>query len=137
MAYRIEDQDEPTKEALIALGAVFRKIRVARGLTQRLLSARSGVSQSVISRFENGKAPWLAAVQIARLLAALDLEPGLLGFGDKAVPSPVPGWVMLMQRFESKQRRLDLQTFEARQRQFREERIARRRLTEQAAADPP
>jgi transcriptional regulator with XRE-family HTH domain len=127
MAYRLEDQDEPTKEALVALGSAFLAIRRSRGLTQRQLEARSGVSQSVISRFENGKAPWLAAVQIARLLAALDLEPGLLGFGEKAVKSPVPGWVMLMQRFEAKRRRLDLQAIEEHQRRQRDERLERLR----------
>jgi transcriptional regulator with XRE-family HTH domain len=127
MAYRLQDQDEPTREALRVLGSVFLRIRSARGLTQRQLEARSGVSQSVICRFENGKAPWLAAVQIARLLAALDLEPGLMGFEEKAVPSPVPGWKMLMDRFESRQRRLDLASFEERQRLQREERRARLR----------
>jgi transcriptional regulator with XRE-family HTH domain len=122
MAYRLEDQDEPTREALAVLGSTFRQIRHARGLTQRQLEARSGVSQSVISRFENGKAPWLSATLIARLLAALDLQPGLLGFGDRAVKSDVPAWVTLMQRFEAKRRRLDLQTIEERQRLHIEER---------------
>jgi len=138
MGYRLQDQDEPTKEALVALGSAFLKIRAARGLTQRQLERRSGVSQSVISRFENGKAPWLAAVQIARLLAALDLEPGMLGFGEKAVPSPVPGWVTLMERFEARRRRLDLQTFEERQRLARAERWARWREVEAGGdARPP
>ena len=108
MGYRLEDQDPPTCEALAVLGSVFRAIREARGLTQRQLAARSGLSQSTISRFENGKAPWLAAVWIARLLAGLDLEPGLLDFGPTAVKSPVPGWVVLMNRFEANRRYRDI-----------------------------
>src|SRR3990172_628362 len=113
MGYRLEDQDEPTLEALRVLGATYRSIRDARGLTQRQLSARSGLSQSTISRFENGRAPWLAAVWIARLLAALDVEPGLDGFGTTAVKSPVPGWVVMMKGFEGNRRYRDRQVIAA------------------------
>ncbi|MEW5991548.1 MAG: helix-turn-helix transcriptional regulator [Chloroflexota bacterium] len=142
MRFRLEDQDEPTREALTVLGGVFRGLRTGRGLTQRQLEARSGVSQSTISRFENGKAPWLAAVQIARLLAALDLEPGLLGFGEKAVPNLVPAWVTLMDRFELRRRRADLQAFEQRRRielaatADRRMELARRRIALEALMAP-
>jgi transcriptional regulator with XRE-family HTH domain len=125
MAYRLEDQDPPTREALVALGSAFFEVRRARGLTQRRLSMRSGLAQSTISRFETGKAPWLSAVWIARLLAALDVEPGILGFGERAIKSSVPGWVILMRRFEANRRSRELQTLEARDRQLREERLAR------------
>jgi transcriptional regulator with XRE-family HTH domain len=128
MAYRLEDQDAPTREALVALGSAFFEIRRARGLTQRKLAARSGLAQSTISRFETGKAPWLAAVWVARLLAALDLEPGLLGFGERAVRSNVPGWVVLMRRFEANRRYRELQTIAERDRQLRAERLKRLRL---------
>lgn len=103
------------------------EIRRARGLTQRQLSARSGLAQSTISRLETGKAPWLSAVWIARLLAALDLEPGLMGFGEKAVRSSVPGWVILMRRFEANRRYRELQTIAERDRQLRDERFERLR----------
>jgi len=127
MAYRLEDQDPPTREALAALGSAMLEIRRARGLTQRQLSARSGLAQSTISRLETGKAPWLSAVWIARLLAALDLEPGLMGFGATAVKSSVPGWVILMRRFEANRRYRELQTIAERDRQVRDERIERLR----------
>jgi transcriptional regulator with XRE-family HTH domain len=127
MAYRLEDQDAPTREALAALGSAMLEIRKARGLTQRQLSSRSGLAQSTISRLETGKAPWLAAVWIARLLAALDLEPGLMGFGATAVKSSVPGWVILMRRFEANRRYRELQTIAERDRQLRDERMARLR----------
>ena len=103
------------------------EIRRARGLTQRQLSARSGLAQSTISRLETGKAPWLSAVWIARLLAALDLEPGLMGFGETAVKSSVPGWVILMRRFEANRRYRELQTIAERDRQLRDERFERLR----------
>ena len=127
MAYRLEDQDPPTREALVALGSAMFEIRRARGLTQRKLSSRSGLAQSTISRLETGKAPWLSAVWIARLLAALDLEPGLMGFGETAVKSSVPGWVILMRRFEANRRYRELQTIAERDRQLRDERMERLR----------
>lgn len=128
MAYRLEDQDPPTRAALAALGSALFEIRRARGLTQRQLSARSGLAQSTISRLETGKAPWLSAVWIARLLAAVDLEPGLMGFGETAVKSSVPGWVILMRRFEAGRRHRELQTIAERDRQLRDERLERLRI---------
>ena len=137
MGYRLEDQDEPTLEALRVLGATYRSIRVARGLTQRQLSARSGLSQSTISRFENRRAPWLAAVWIARLLAALDVEPGLDGFGTTAVKSPVPGWVVMMQRFEGNRRYRDRQVIAAQTRAARAEGLEQVRLELERERPPP
>ena len=137
MGYRLEDQDEPTLEALRVLGATYRSIRVARGLTQRQLSARSGLSQSTISRFENGRAPWLAAVWIARLLAALDVEPGLDGFGTTAVKSPVPGWVVMMKGFEGNRRYRDRQVIAAQARAARAERLEQVRLELERERPPP
>src|SRR3990172_2871028 len=137
MGYRLEDQDEPTLEALRVLGATYRSIRDARGLTQRQLSARSGLSQSTISRFENGRAPWLAAVWIARLLAALDVEPGLDGFGTTAVKSPVPGWVVMMKGFEGNRRYRDRQVIAAQARAARAERLEQVRLELERERPPP
>ena len=108
MAYRLEDQDPPTRAALVALGAVVYELRRSRGLTQRKWAQRSGLSQSSISRLENGKAPWLSAVWIARLLAGLDLEPGILGLRERATPSEVAGWRVLMDQFHRKRRDRDI-----------------------------
>ena len=105
MAYRLEDQDVPTREALVALGSVFVELRRSRGLTQRKLAARCGLSQSTICRLETGKAPWLSAVWIARLLAGLDIGPDILGFRTTLIEDPEPGWRHLMNRFEARRRR--------------------------------
>lgn len=108
MGYRLERQDAPTREALVALGSVFRELRQLRGLTQRQLASRSGLSQSSISRLETGKAPWLSAVWIARLLAGLDLDREELGPRPKAGSSPEAGWLLLMRRFDAARRRREL-----------------------------
>jgi ribosome-binding protein aMBF1 (putative translation factor) len=57
-------------EAAIELGLQFRDARVARGLSQRELSERSGVRQADISRIERGAGnPTEATLQ--RLASAL------------------------------------------------------------------
>jgi XRE family transcriptional regulator, regulator of sulfur utilization len=58
-------------EAAIELGLQFRDARVARGLSQRELSERSGVRQADISRIERGAGnPTEATLQ--RLASALE-----------------------------------------------------------------
>jgi transcriptional regulator with XRE-family HTH domain len=90
--------DEPTAEALRVLGRILYELRRQRGLSQRALAARCGLSQATISRLENGLAPGVRIAWIARLLAGLDLD----------VPWPghepwnawtAPGWVLLMEQF--------------------------------------
>lgn len=66
--------DPVTREALQVLGRVFRQLRSDRGLSQRGLAARSGLSQSTISRLECGLAEGMPAASIARLLAGLDAQ---------------------------------------------------------------
>jgi transcriptional regulator with XRE-family HTH domain len=120
MGYRLEQQDAPTREALVALGSVFLELRRSRGLTQRRLALRSGLSQSSISRLETGKAPWLSAVWIARLLAGLDLASGELGFQPTLTSSVDAGWRMLMRRFDTARRRRELQAIDESRRADRE-----------------
>src|SRR5579875_552962 len=58
-------------EAAIELGLQFRDARVARGMSQRELSERSGVRQADISRIERGAGnPTEATLQ--RLASALE-----------------------------------------------------------------
>jgi transcriptional regulator with XRE-family HTH domain len=54
-----------------ALGGRLRVLRHSSGLSQRALEARSGVSQSVICRLENGKAPGLRLDRLAAILAVI------------------------------------------------------------------
>jgi transcriptional regulator with XRE-family HTH domain len=72
MSHSIGRIDEPTREALMVLGEVLRELRAERGLSQRALADRCGLSQSTISRLETGKAEGVRAAWIARLLAGLD-----------------------------------------------------------------
>ena len=134
MAYRLEHQDEATREALIALGSVFLELRRSRGLTQRQLAGRCGLSQSSISRLETGKAPSLSAIWIARMLACLDIAPGILGFTSKIVEDPEPSWRRLMARFESRRRHREYNSliYEANRR--RERRLAAAKAEDQRLA---
>ena len=54
------------------LGMVLRELRGERGLSQRALADRCGLSQSTISRLEAGKADGVRIAWVARLLAGLD-----------------------------------------------------------------
>jgi transcriptional regulator with XRE-family HTH domain len=45
-------------------------------MTQRVMAARCGLSQSTISRVENGLAPGLRIAWLARILAGLHRDPG-------------------------------------------------------------
>lgn len=72
MSHSIGRIDGPTREALVVLGEVLRELRAERGLSQRALADRCGLSQSTISRLETGKAEGVRAAWIARLLAGLD-----------------------------------------------------------------
>lgn len=72
MAHTIGRVDPVTREALEVLGAVFRQLRAERGLSQRALAGRCGLSQPTISKLERGRAEGLRAAWIARLLAGLD-----------------------------------------------------------------
>lgn len=74
MAHMLERLDAPTREALEVLGSVLRSLRAERGLSQRALAGRCGLSQSTISRLETGKAEGVRVAWIARLLAGLDTQ---------------------------------------------------------------
>jgi transcriptional regulator with XRE-family HTH domain len=103
MSHTVGPIDEPTAEALRILGRILYELRRQRGLSQRALAARCGLSQSTISRLENGLAPGVRIAWIARLLAGLDLD----------IPAPghepwnawtAPGWALLMDRFATRGR---------------------------------
>ena len=124
MRYPIHAQDEPTRQALVALGGVFRELRWSRGLTQRKYARRCGLSQSTISRLENGLAPCLSIVWVARLLAALDLEPGMNGFNEGLVETSEPGWAPMMRRFERRRREDELKEMRIKWEQRRQRALA-------------
>lgn len=137
MAYKLEDQDAATREALVALGSVFRTLRASRGISQRVLEARCGLSQSSISRLETGKAPWMSAVWMARLLTGLDQAPDGHYFMPTVTRSQIAGWRLLMARFDAAHRHRELRTLTETRRADRERALAagRRELGEKRA--PP
>ena len=58
MYLRLPRPDPRLDEPLRLLGTAFADLRRNRGLSQRAMAEIIGVSQSSISRFEAGKAPW-------------------------------------------------------------------------------
>lgn len=55
-------------------GRRVRHVRMAMGLSQRALAAMIGIDQSVISRFENGRAPGIRFDKVISIIAALDID---------------------------------------------------------------
>jgi transcriptional regulator with XRE-family HTH domain len=103
MSHRLGPIDEPTAEALRALGEILLRVRGARGLSQRALAGRCGLSQSAISRLENGLAPGVRIAWVARLLAGLD--QGVPPIGHEPWNGwTTPGWVLLIERFSERGR---------------------------------
>lgn len=56
----------------------LRDLRHTRGWSQSELARRSGVSQSVISRLENGVIEAVSFENLERLATALECDPGYL-----------------------------------------------------------
>jgi len=75
----VDDLEDWTRVALEQLGSFVRERRHARRLSQVRLSERCGLSQSAISRLENGIAPGLRLAWFARVLVALQDEIGPAG----------------------------------------------------------
>ena len=61
------------------LGGAVRLLRQRRGWTQRELAARSGVSDSTLSRLERGHPDELSVAAIRRVASAIDLRVDLIG----------------------------------------------------------
>jgi transcriptional regulator with XRE-family HTH domain len=55
------------------LGAVVRRLRRRRDLTQEALARRAGITQGHLSRLETGRRPQPTADTIKRLARALDV----------------------------------------------------------------
>ena len=62
--------DTPTPE-MVLIGARFRHGRRQAGISQRKLAQKSGVSQSLISRFERGRTPGMSTILVIRIGMAL------------------------------------------------------------------
>ena len=58
----------------VLIGARFRRGRHLAGLSQRQIAERSGVSQTLISRFERGRCPGLAAWRLMAIAMAIGPE---------------------------------------------------------------
>jgi transcriptional regulator with XRE-family HTH domain len=73
----------------IALGRMFRRARRLAGLSQDKVEAGSGISQSVISRFERGLAPGMTTERLIRIASVVGLSFPF-GFCPHTDPHPCP-----------------------------------------------
>jgi transcriptional regulator with XRE-family HTH domain len=99
MSHSIGRLDGPTQEALVELGKVLRELRTERGLSQRALAGRCGLSQATISRLETGQAEGTRVAWLARLLAGLDVQVRVLP-DDRHLLDRSRGFRLLRQRFD-------------------------------------
>jgi transcriptional regulator with XRE-family HTH domain len=76
----------PPVVGLTSLGPRLRLLRLARGLTQEELAARSGVHATLVTRIERGRRP-VTPRELARLQAALGVAPPPADGGTDA-PTP-------------------------------------------------
>jgi transcriptional regulator with XRE-family HTH domain len=68
----VVDRLDPLREAALReFGNILRTLRAQRGLSQRALAARCGLSQSTICRLETGIARGVRIRVLARMLAGL------------------------------------------------------------------
>jgi transcriptional regulator with XRE-family HTH domain len=74
MPYDLRDQPKPIEEVILHFGVDLRDVRLQQFATQRLLSAKSGVSQSVLSMIENGLAEGVRLELLARVAAVLGAD---------------------------------------------------------------
>jgi len=73
--YSVRPIEPRTARALEGIDRTVREARHVGGLTQRDLQDLSGVHQSMISRLENGLAPGMRIVALARIMAGLGWAP--------------------------------------------------------------
>ena len=74
MPYRVAEVSVVDRVALVKLGAVVRRARVAHRWSQFELEQRTRVDQSSISRFERGGFPGLRIAWFVRMATALSLD---------------------------------------------------------------
>ncbi len=86
MKYRLDPTAGPFVDA-----DRLRQVRHWRGLTAREVAAAAEISLRQLQRLESGQRPYVAAVTLARLAAALGTTlEYLLGMTED--PAPLPGW---------------------------------------------
>ena len=80
LAYGTSDEDECRYDRELSTLAIrLRTIRLAQGLSLRLLGARSGTSGNLVSQIEKGSDPAIDTLE--RIAAALAVPVAWLGFG--------------------------------------------------------
>ena len=67
--------ERDTEQAVVrTVGAILRRLRISRGLTQAALAQRCGLSHQQIHKYENGQAT-ISVVRMLRLAEVLGVAP--------------------------------------------------------------
>lgn len=80
-------QRNTPEETLVELGDSLKSFRIQRGLDQKQLAARAGVSLGALSHLENGQGSTL--LSLVKVLRALGLQSGLHQLVPTAVLDPL------------------------------------------------
>ena len=80
-------QRSTPEETLANLGDSFKAFRIRRGLDQKKLAARAGISLGALSHLENGQGSTL--LSFVKVLRALGLQNGLQQLVPTAVLDPL------------------------------------------------
>ena len=70
-----QEVDEAVRVGLIVIGQIARAARLQRGLTQRQLAWRTGLSQSTISKLETGRLRGMRLHTLAAIIGVLRSNP--------------------------------------------------------------
>jgi transcriptional regulator with XRE-family HTH domain len=82
----LEDLDEAERLGATIIGAGVRRARLWAGLSQRQLGWRVGITQSAVSRLENGRLGGIRFRTLCRIFAVLEAPPGVAFPGEPSAP---------------------------------------------------
>jgi DNA-binding Xre family transcriptional regulator len=82
----IEDLDEAERIGATIIGAGVRRGRLWAGLSQRQLGWRVGITQSAVSRLENGRLGGIRFRTLCRIFAVLEAPPGVVFPDEPSAP---------------------------------------------------
>ncbi len=75
------------------IGAYIKEHRIAKGMTQREVGLRVGVTEAAVSRWESGEIKDIRREKLANLAKCLDINPLiLLGMDTETEKAPTPTW---------------------------------------------
>lgn len=88
MSTRLDAQNQSPTRIILFLGQRYKATRVALDITQKEVSAKTGISMSTIRRFENGLTFNLTLAHFIALLQAIGFADNLEDIIPEMLPDP-------------------------------------------------